>query len=188
MTSVEENKLAQNFAMLAAYYQKQIPDVVLKMYARDLNDLDFKEVCGALERYRQDPKNRSMPLPAQIRAILGSAVDSDSAAREIAGRIAGAVVKHGFYQGTEAREYIGEIGWTVVTKLGGWGHICTNLGVSIDPTAFYAQVRDLAKTQIMYEPKAIDRAIGIGASKKSTGELESASELIKRILPAKESP
>jgi hypothetical protein len=183
MNTAEQMQLTKALAILASYYQKQMPDMVLKMYARDLSDLSLAQTLSAIETYRKDPKNRTMPLPAQLRVIVEPSVDPDSAAREISGRIVQAVVKHGFYRGQEAREFIGEIGWRVVERNGGWGHICTNLGVSIDESTFKAQARDLAKAQLMYGERDLHHAIGIGAPKEKAGELTSAKDMLINLLP-----
>lgn len=160
MTENEIKQLAGLWAMYAGYYRTKLDDQVLRMYADDLADLDFAEVRNALDQYRKNPKNRVLPLPAMIREIIEPQVDPDSAAREIASRIVGAISKCGWSNPTGAREYMGEIGWEIVRRFGGWQYICENHGLSLQPAAFMAQARDLAKSQLQFSPDAMAKAIG----------------------------
>lgn len=142
MTKQELSRTAQAFAMVAAYFRIQIDDAVLRMYAEDVSDLPFDDVIAALVSYRKDPKNRFMPLPAQIRDIIAPVSTPEEMAREIAARIEGAIVKFGHPNEAEARNYIGAEGWGIVQRYGGWNHLCQNHGLSISPASFHAQVRE----------------------------------------------
>lgn len=161
MTAQELNQLAGLWAMYAGYYRMKLDDQVLRMYADDLADFDFAEVRAALDVYRKNPKNRQLPMPSQIREIIKPEVDPDSAAREVAARITAAIPKFGWCNSQEARAYIGETGWDVVERQGGWSHICQNHGITIDPTSFQAQVRDIAKASIQFPRQAMAKAIGV---------------------------
>lgn len=185
MTKEETGRVAQMLAMYAAYYRLKLDDQVLKMYAEDLSDLDYSEVTAALSSYRKDPKNRVMPLPAMIRERLEPQVDPESQAREIAARISGAVVKFGWCNGTAAREFIGETGWRIVETRGGWSNLCQNLGTTIDPTAFEAQVREQAKAQVKFGEPALRNSLGIAPGARG-GELQSVGEIMKRITGGNE--
>lgn len=146
MTAGEVSKVAQGFAVMAAYYRVRIDDQVLRLYAEDVSDLPFDSVMNSMNEYRKNPKNRQMPMPAQIRDMIVRVETPEEKAREIAARIEGAIVKFGYPNGQEARAYIGEEGWEVVTRYGGWGHLCENHGLTISPAAFHAQVRDQLTT------------------------------------------
>jgi hypothetical protein len=150
----------------------------------DLSDLPGLAVMGALTSYRRDPRNRSMPLPAQLRAIINPEVDPESQAREIAARIQGAVTKFGWCNAPSAREYIGETGWRIVETRGGWSHLCQNLGITIDPTAFEAQVREQAKASVKYGEAALSTAIGLAPGVRR-GELQSIGEIMNLLTEKK---
>lgn len=184
MTAVDIQKLTQTFALYAAYYRAKFEDEILRMYAEDLSDLDYPAVNRALETYRRDPRNKTMPMPSQIREKLTPQVDHESVAREIAARIGGAITKFGWASSDRAREYIGEIGWRIVETRGGWTNLCQNHGVTIDPTAFEAQVREQAKAAVKYGDQALGQAIGIAGGGRR-GEIQSIGEII-RSLPGKE--
>lgn len=147
------------FLVLSAYYREQLPDMVIQMYASDLSDLDFFEVKAALEAYRKNPKNRRVPMPAEIRNMISPVLSDDSMAREIAVRIQGAIVRFGYTGGAEAKEFIGEIGWSIVMSYGGWRYVCENLGKSIDVNTFQAQARELAKTRVTFGEESIAKQL-----------------------------
>lgn len=182
MTHQEKLQLRGLWAMYAAYYRQQLPDEVFVMYADDLADLAFEPVKAALEAYRRNPKNRSLPIPADIRATLEPQIDPDSAAREIAARITAAIPKFGWCNGAEARVYIGEVGWQVVCDQGGWTHICQHHGLELNPSSFQAQVRDLARSRLTHDQNSMAKVIGIGQRQSAMG-LQSANELISCLLP-----
>jgi hypothetical protein len=175
MTAAENVQLRGLWAMYAAYYQRQLSDAVLIMYADDLSDLDFSKVRDSLENYRRNPKNKFLPLPAMIRETLDPQVDPDSAAREVAALITGAIVKYGWINPILAREAISEIGWQIVERQGGWMHLCQNHGVTIDPTTFQAQIREQAKSNLIHSPEAMNRVL------KSSNAILNLIEPIKNL-------
>ena len=136
------------WSSLGEYYRQPISDMVLMMYAEDVADLPPEQVEKALFEYRRNPKNKFPPLPAHIReAIQPSAMSDDQRAVEVAARIVTAISKFGWNNTREARAFMGEIGWAVVEKQGGWENICANT-MSDQIGIFQAQVRELAKVQI----------------------------------------
>lgn len=184
MTTTERIQVGETLLLTGKYYGREIAKETLSMMLDDLDDLDFSRVIAALAQYRRDAKNRMFPLPAQIRAMINPEVDADAAAKEIAARIAGAIVKFGYNNSSEAKFYIGDIGWSVVQRFGGWTYLCQNHGSNIDPTAFMAQARELAKGAIMYSPEAMARAICIAPNIKR-GELQSVGEIMEIPSTAK---
>jgi hypothetical protein len=188
MNSQETARLAQTFAMYAAYYRLKLDDEVLRMYAEDLVDLPLAPVIDALRAYRANPKNRVMPMPADVRAMLEPQLDDDAMAREAASRVMAAISKFGYMRGTEAREWIGELGWLVVQRYGGWQRLCESLGSELDIGTFQAQARDLAKTQAQLaragrldQPPGLPGATALMLDATPTQGLTSAADLLKRI-------
>ena len=165
MNRTEQNQLTAAWAAYAAFYRIQLADEVLKMYAEDLADLDYAQVAQAMVAFRRNPKNRFMPMPADIRGMLQPLVDNDSAAREIAARVVHAVTQFGWCNGITASEYIGEVGWQAVNRQGGWTHICQNLGVGLNEGVFQAHIRDLIKGQLAYPQAAMEEKIGLNPPK-----------------------
>lgn len=132
---------------LSAYYQAQLRDEVLDMYAEDLSDLPVQKVLTAMNEYRRNPKHVRMPLPAQIRAICDPAVDEESLAKEAAARVIQAIKLFGYMRPDEAKEFIGDLGWGVVERRGGWRTLCEGL-MEHEIPMFQAQARELAKAHL----------------------------------------
>jgi hypothetical protein len=171
--------LTQHFAVIIAYYrQPEVSDTVLKTYASDLAEHDYVLVVDALTKYRKNPKNTRPPLPANIIEILTPSVSPDAVAREIAGRTVEAIRDFGYTRPTEAREYVGPEGWSVILALGGWEHFCREHGVTIDPGVYQAQCRDRVKDQVQHGRPAIEEGYF-----QITGEREKSNLLKFRALP-----
>ncbi len=139
------NRLKEVIVLTAAYYGRDLSDHVLKMYCEDLADLNQDQVILAYNQWRKSPRNRQMPLPAEIRGLIRPEISADDEAKEAAARIFAAVPKFGWCNQQQAREYIGELGWRVVDMQGGWVYLCETLKPSMVPT-LQAQCRELAKT------------------------------------------
>lgn len=151
MNDQELKDLKKGIVLTAAYYGRELKPEVVSMMADDLNDLQFDLVSKAYAEYRRDPKNRTMPLPAHIRAIVQPVSTPEIEGREAAAKITQAIVKYGYSNGADARAFLGERVWSVVESFGGWNFICTSHGVTIDPSTFYAQVRERV-TDVVRKP------------------------------------
>lgn len=171
----------------ANYYGRQMSEDVLEMYAEDLADLPPGEVIAAYKAYRRDPKNRAMPLPAQIRELVTpeAFISPEVQAREIAARIVGAITSFGWCNGRAAQEYIGPVGWNAVLRQGGWRNLCENTGVNISPTTLQAQLRDQIEGEIRFGGRAIEAAV-LRLPERDSREkrgLTAPSEILKAIAP-----
>lgn len=131
----------------AAFYDAQMNEIKLRMYAEQLSAISITDVDRAMRYYRSQPGRRQMPMPADLIARIKQPDDDDSASRDVAARIVGSVRKHGYTQSEDAREYIGPVGWEVVRRLGGWTAVCQSMHDRDIPT-LTAQYRDLAKSVI----------------------------------------
>lgn len=143
-------KLKEVILLTANYYNRTISEQVLNMYAEDLADHDELKVIEAYKAYRKNPKNKTFPLPAQIIEILNPQISLDAQANEITSRIIKSISSIGIEQSRydELRAFVGEIGMGAIRRLGGWEHICREHGVSIQPNQFYAQLRELIKSNL----------------------------------------
>lgn len=134
----------------SAYYQLKLEGHVISMYAKDLSDLLLEDVLEAYKKYRQYPKNTRFPLPSQIRNILNQNINDEDKARDATGRIITAISKYGYSNPIEAKEYIGNLGWKVVERQGGWSTLCER--VQNDQIPIYqAQWIKYATSLINYE-------------------------------------
>lgn len=146
------SKIGKVIAYTAEYYCRDLKREVISMMVDDLIDLNLNEILKAYGEYRRDPKNRTMPLPAQIRAMLEPSLDPEQLARETTSRIIEGVSKFGYTWPQEAKEFIGEIGWSVVNAYGGWQNFCAGLGILFSIDSFNAQARELIKSRIIHGP------------------------------------
>lgn len=151
MSDAELKELKKLIFNTAKYYGREINPEVITMMADDLSDLGFSDVLNAYTLYRRDPKNRSMPLPAQIRDLISPTMTPIAEAREILERIKHAISKFGYASGKLAHEYIGDVGWRSVQRQGGWHAICES-DIHVN-AARQAQMRDVIADQIQYGAK-----------------------------------
>lgn len=147
MNIQEKAKLAQTIAASAYLYDRRLPTEAIEMMVEDLCDLPLDQVIAAFSQYRRTATYRSFPTVGQIREIVTPSTDDDSVARDSAAKIVAAVSKYGWNNATQAREFMGELAWSVVAQQGGWVNICEtlthdNIGI------MQAQWRDLAKSTV----------------------------------------
>ncbi len=164
--------------LTANYYNRTLSEVVLAMYCEDLAETPSEKVVAAYHAWRKNPANTYFPLPSQILGMINPQIDENHVAREIAARINGAAVKFGYTNPEKAREFIGEIGWAIIDRRGGWNYLCSNLGTTIDPTTFEAQIREQAKATVKYGDDGMSQAIAIaGGSQRE--RMQSIGEIMK---------
>jgi hypothetical protein len=181
-------ELKKTIVHTAIYYGRNIDEQVLEMMADDLSDLDPAKCIASYQTWRRNPKNKTFPLPAQIRELVNpqAYITPEAKAREIAARIVGAIPKYGWNNSREAQLYIGPEGWECVRRSGGWTHLCENVGVRIQATTLQAQLRDQLEGVFTYGRAAIADAIGEGKREEPRG-LEQAGAVVRQILSRGES-
>lgn len=141
--SLKIREIGKILTHLAEYYDKVLSPIQIKMYSSDLADLEPRELIHAVQLYRMDARNTKFPLPAILRASLYPS-DQDQA-RDIVAKVIEALSKFGTDRSSmdRAKVFLGELGWLLVKRLGGWerlGHLSYD---DINPTA-QAQWRELA--------------------------------------------
>lgn len=133
--------------LLAEYFQKQLTQNQLRMYAEDLEEYGHEAVGHAIKKFKADKANKFYPLPAHLIEIMQPAVNPDHEAVEVMNRIWTAIAQHGWPNPKPAREYIGELGWAVVERYGGWKNICQEANDS-DGGIMKAQLRETVKSVV----------------------------------------
>lgn len=167
-TKNEKLNFAKYLAVIGKYYEKIVDTEIAQMVVNDLQNYNCLECLNALEVYRQNPKNRTWPRAHDLIKILNPKLESSDQAKLAASRIVEAVTRFGNYNGQEAREFIGELGWRGVMSYGGWMYICANLGKDFDVGIFTAQMRDLANANInANETGHLDKPIGLDVPKNN---------------------
>ena len=153
MNQEQRNQLAAAILDCAHFYGKtdlstsdikSFIDVLIKFYS----EISASGFINGLLAYVNDAKNRVFPAPSTLRPYLYAKMDDDFIAVQAASRALEAVSKFGWNNSTEARVYVGELGWKAIAGFGGWSYVCENLGNEISLTTFQAQVREIAKSII----------------------------------------
>lgn len=149
MTDTQVYEIKKMIVITSQYYGRPINDDVVKMYLDDLHNMDFNDVVVAMKRYRMDPRNKSMFLPAHIRELIAPSVKPIDLARDTALRIKNAITKFGSWNQREARAFVGDAAWRVVERFGGWQYLCENLGTNaLRGDTFMAQCRDAVESDL----------------------------------------
>lgn len=143
------------WSAFAAYYQMQLTDDQVRMYAEDCQHYSAEAVGRGMLAWRQNPKHNRMPLPGQLLASMGGGA-SKADAGAIALSLIGAVKRHdytwslqldkrgwktGSFEGDFKAE-LGDVAWEVVRLAGGWSMFCGSFWDCGNETAFLAQIRD----------------------------------------------
>lgn len=162
------------YGQLAMIYGKQLTPQALIMMVDALEDLPARAVLDVMTGWVK--KQKHFPMPSDIREALTPSTDIADDGRDIASKVIGAVSKFGSYRSTEAREWIGQIGWECVQRMGGWSTICAEL-TDENKGIFFAQIRDLSMTLkkkaingTLNQPQNFPDQIGTGEVRKLIGD------------------
>lgn len=162
------------------FYNDQISEVRVRIFAAELADLEVEDIARAFAEYRREKGRRLMPMPSDIRSKIQPGDCSHRAlAVEAAARILTAIKN---YDGNtqKSKDYIGELGWSVVRVQGGMDELSrsvTNDNIQI----CQAQWRDIAMAHLEmgYRQEAGVKHI----SDNRVGELNSLADTLNGVLP-----
>lgn len=185
MNQEERLAIGKMWLALAGMYGKEIDAAALKIMLDAVSDLDSKRIAHALMDWAQNSKQNRHPLPADVRSFVKPETDKDAASREAASRVSTAVSKFGYTNPEEARAFVGELGWHIVERHGGWSYLCQNLGVTIDLTTFHAQARDLAKATLIRGHDGITNAPALPTADDRLSQMLSGNNMNKIIAGGK---
>lgn len=171
MNRDERMAVGKMWLALAEMHGREISQPALSLMLDAVSDLDGNKILVAMKEWAKNSKHSRHPLPGDLRQSLDPAGDPDANAREAASRIIAAVSKYGYNNPKLAEKFIGELGWHVVSRFGGWMYVCENLGTTLDITSFQAQARDVAKATIVRGPEGITNAPALPKSDKITSLL-----------------
>lgn len=129
------------------YYDAPIAEVKVKLFAADLADLELADLERALVNFRREPGRRMMPMPSDIRHKIKPVLVSDEAlCIEAVARIVQALSSYGPYRHDDAKNHIGQLGWEIVLRQGGWQEVCTSVGVENPIGVFQSQAVKIGKS------------------------------------------
>lgn len=170
------------------FYDAPVSEMKVRMFAKELMDLDPDSIAKAFSEFRKEKGRRQMPMPSDVRNKIAPEDCSDRAlATEASARILTAVSRFGHNNLELAREFIGQLGWSVVKMQGGWNEICRCLGEEVPASVAQAQWIKLAES-LMEMKRANrfpeDRTEKTKISGPSGKELMAMEEMLKNIMPA----
>lgn len=161
-------RLAQMAEVFGTPLSKTKVELYVQILGR-MKDEDFNKACI---RLLETHKFNRFPLPAEFLESSQDKERLEMQAQQIPFLISGAVSKYGIYNPKDAADELGPVAWDVVRKLGGWQHLCANLGVSIQLTSFIAQVRDLAESTLELDRKGLlNKQIDYNSGQSRIGSL-----------------
>jgi len=134
-----------NLIGLADMLEKDLSDQLLEIYHRGLKPYGYSNAASVLSTMALSRSKRDgFPTLAEIIDVLDPRVEAKDAASEAANLIWAAIPRCGKAGSEKAKEMIGELGWAVVERMGGWSALC-GMKTSERGT-FIAQARELATT------------------------------------------
>ena len=130
--------------LFASNARVQLSQTMLRIYDKAVYPFGYKEACESLEKLMLEVKTWQMPTPHQLIEKIKNKPSNISEANEVASRIIEAISRHGYSNIKDAKNYIGDLGWLVVNRFGGWLYLCSEMGSSINVATTRAQMRDAA--------------------------------------------
>lgn len=156
------NAIASMLIDMAKFYGYELDKRQLQLYVEVLSGFPESVVLQAGREYVQNVSNTRFPIPPH--SILKKHLPAEPLGKDLAietvTRIEEAIRKFGYMKGSEAAEYVGPVGWSVITRMG-WVSICENKFTD----ALRAQLRDavtaamnLGDAGLLWDRPAIDQA------------------------------
>ncbi len=179
MTQQERDEIGKALSRAAVFYDRTDLDktkisMMIDVIQDAFPDSSAQNILSAILNYRNNQKNSMFPSPAKLAQYLSPTISPDAQAQEIASRIIEAVPKFGYVKSgyQPAKEHIGNIGWVVVKRFGGWQPLCEDLGSKIPVTTFLAQAREIIKSQIeIQNTPNVDMSRLLNGPEKQTPQL-----------------
>lgn len=161
-------------------YGRNPSENMVLIFETAFSELDPDKTLRTIERWLMNEK--VMFSPADIKQIVNPEPSTEDLALHTAMRIKEAITKFGWPNGNEARAYVGESGWRVVLRFGGWDYVCKNLGIELPEGVFIAQCRDVLKTEINFGDIGYDLEQPVIEQRKVG--LVSIGEIMKKLMPS----
>lgn len=143
MTTQQKNALAKIYFEIGELHGRTLSKETLITLVDSFADLNFDLVFKTMNEWLLNGLH--FPLPAHIRQKIKPIIEDKDEVQESVNRILTAVSKFGYTNQEHAREYIGSLGWQIISGTGGWKNLCEtltneNLGI------YRAQLRDYGHT------------------------------------------
>jgi hypothetical protein len=108
---------------LGRMHNSHVSPFVLSMYESELEKHGWDKVANALKQIFKSSKK--FPTIAEIETEMGIIKpEARDESDHMAGEIIKAISKFGEYQAVKAKEHLGDLAWTAIERMGGWGALC----------------------------------------------------------------
>lgn len=123
----------ERFAKAMVFYASSMPrwapdfrnDAVITLWYSFFGEFTEHQIAGAFRKIAAT--DDGFPSIAKLKRVIetGMNLDESQVAEDVAGRIEAAIGRFGSTRDTDrVQEYIGEVGWVVVSQVGGWLRVC----------------------------------------------------------------
>ena len=172
--------------MLAKVTEFHLTKEWVALYDRALSKFGYDKAAAAVEAAIMERRgNERFPSIADlVQRCAPQVLDADTAV-EVAARIWGAIGKFGWANFSDARNWIGEVGWHIVSINGGWQRICETAQAK-DVGVWKAQLRDHAaaalrrhKAGVLGQAPKFGEVAGAGKVAALVGEVAKSKQLGK---------
>jgi len=145
------NKIAEAYLGLGESFGRSISEIGLKIFLNSIADLPEQIVLDGIMRCALELKYFPSIAEIRHRANPSEGITDEVIANDTVSKVIQAMSKFGYTNSDKAKEFIGELGWELVTREGGWENVCRN--VELDQLPIYrAQWRELIKAIILQAP------------------------------------
>lgn len=151
MFSREEKQVISKTIINAGKYfgshmEPEVVQMIIEMFESEM--VEYDQILIAYKKYSLNPKNRFWPKASEIMELIRPTVSEDAIATATVLRIEEAICKFGWSNPQGAKEFVGELGWKVIQRNGGWKHLCEDHGTGIQSGTFHAQTRTAVKATL----------------------------------------
>lgn len=147
-----QREFCERLAALAKLtgFEEQLSPTIIGLYDKTLSKaLGYELAIKAIDRIIVTRRGKDrFPSVADIIDVAKPKVDDTHKAVEAANRVIQAIADFGYPNAKAARAFIGEVGWYIVEKSGGWLKLCESMKESQLGT-YRAQFRELALSAIV---------------------------------------
>lgn len=140
---------------------------LIAVFDEAASKIGYGKASRAVKQFIAENSSRD-PFPS-VSDMLKKSEFNSLDAEEIAAKIFGAVSKFGSYRVSDARIFLGEVAWKIVTMEGGWESLCQMITYE-NASTLQAQWRKLAS--VVIQRKNTEKLTEIGYLKKLTGFIE----------------
>lgn len=119
-----EAKIMQAVGAVAAATGKEVDEFGMSIYVEDLGRFEGEEFARILTRLRQAFRERTLPSVKELEDAALQRASGKNDVDEAVARICTAIRTCGTPNMSRAMEFIGELGWSIVQRYGGWAAVC----------------------------------------------------------------